>query len=285
MILKSLLGTGVQSMASNFNFTVVMAIYHKDDSYLLDKAIQSVFANTLLPNFFLLVVDGPIGSELECVLNKYRDNPFVQIIRIPTNVGLANALNVALRTVQTEYVVRADADDINLNNRFECLSETFELGYDLVGSDILEVTKDGKKIGLRKVPYTSEQINKFVTRRSPFNHMTVAFRTRAVIDAGGYPNIYLKEDYALWATLIANRCRVCNIPKILVHATTGIDMYRRRGGLKYAISEYHLQMHLVKVGMKSYPRAFFHGFLRASIFLAPNFFREWIYMKFLRNSL
>jgi hypothetical protein len=157
-------------------------------------------------------------------------------------------------------------------------------GFDVVGSAILEVDKNGKKIAIRRLPMDQISITSFARKRNPFNHMSVGFRTKTIVDAGYYPAIHLKEDYALWATLIANGAKFYNLDEILVNATTGRDFYRRRGGLKYALAEIDMQRHLMRVGLKSFTAAFFDGFLRAFIFLMPSAFRELIYLKLLRDS-
>ena len=114
--------------------------------------------------------------------------------------------------------------------------------------------------------------------------MSVGFRTKVIIDAGCYPEIHLKEDYALWATLLAKGIKVYNLDETLVDATTGKDMYRRRGGLKYALAEIDMQRHLVRVGLKSYFFAVIDGSLRALIFLMPSVIRKLIYLKLLRSG-
>jgi len=94
----------------------------------------------------------------------------------------------------------------------------------------------------------------------------------------------LKEDYALWAKLLAQNCKACNLSTILVDATAGREMFRRRGGVAYSIAEVDLQKHLIKCGLKSPASAFFDGILRSLIFLAPNFLREIFYLKLLRTK-
>lgn len=268
-----------------FDFTVLMAVYKKDNPRLFKEAIESVFKNSLLPEKFLIVADGPLSVDLEEILGHYADQPLLKVMRLPVNRGLANALNAGLEVIDTTYTVRADADDTNLENRFSTLAQAFQTGSDLIGSDIMEISPEGQRIGLRKVPSSEEEIKKFIKKRNPFNHMTVAFRTKIVQEVGGYPLIHLKEDYALWATLLSRGAKVKNIPEVLVHATTGLDMYRRRGGWKYAFAEFHMQKHLVNVGIKSHFRAWIDGLSRAAIFLAPNSIREWVYLNHLRHDL
>jgi glycosyltransferase involved in cell wall biosynthesis len=273
-------------MSINFapDFSVLLAVYEKDDPVLLINALKSVFLNTLQPYETLIVADGPLTDNLLSIINDLSLNNKVRLIQLPCNLGLAGALNAGLSEVKTKFTLRADADDINRPNRFELLVEKLREGFDLVGSAVREIDKAGAEVAYRSCPLTESGIRQFARKRNPFNHMTVGFRTAAVIEAGGYPSIYLKEDYALWATLLAEGCRVCNLEEVLVDATAGKEMFRRRGGLRYALAEINLQHHLVKCKLKSAAGAFIDGVLRSAIFLAPNAFREFFYINFLRSQ-
>lgn len=265
------------------DFCVLLAVYAKDSPELLKRALTTVAENSLAPAEILIVADGPLNARLDEVILSFSVTLPITIVRLPTNVGLARALNEALPLVKSTYVIRADADDFNDKNRFAAVIEKLAEGFDLVGSQVREVDLTGNEVALRLVPESEVEIRKFIKRRNPFNHMTVGFRTRAVLDVGGYPEIYLKEDYALWATLIARGVKACNLQTQLVTATAGREMFRRRGGLKSALAEMVLQQHLCACGLKSGIEAFVDGILRASIFLAPNFIREWFYLRFLRR--
>lgn len=56
---------------NSIRFSVNMCVYHGDSSMAFDKAIDSVVNQTRRPSELLVVVDGPIGDELEGVLNKW----------------------------------------------------------------------------------------------------------------------------------------------------------------------------------------------------------------------
>ncbi|MDH7942938.1 glycosyltransferase [Pseudohongiella sp. SYSU M77423] len=271
----------------NFEFSVLMSVYRNDNPQLLVKAVESCFLNTVTPLVLILVIDGPITDQLEQKISDLESKYPLSIVRLPENVGLAEALNVGLKHVKTEWVARADSDDINMPFRFETqlrvLSDN-DYNLDIIGSSIIEVDSNGSKVATRRPPYTHQEILNFSKQRNPFNHMTVMYRKSKVIACGGYPNIYLKEDYALWATMLVNNARAINIETPLVTATAGKDMYRRRGGIKYALAEVKLQKHLVNLGLKSMLSGVIDGFLRASVFLMPAKFRELIYLAFLRNS-
>jgi hypothetical protein len=267
----------------NSEFTVLMAVYKKDDPFLFRKALASIFSNNLQPEELVVVADGELTDILLSIISDFKKEHPLKLVSLPSNVGLSHALNAGLYTIKTEYTIRADADDFNYPDRFKVLADKLRQGYDLVGSAIREVDEAGVEVAFRSCPLTEDEIRQFVRRRNPFNHMTVGFRTAIVLEAGGYPSIHLKEDYALWATLLAKDCRVCNLNSVLVDATAGKEMFQRRGGLRYAMAEVELQRHLVRCGLKSLLNALIDGALRAMIFLAPNAVRELVYLKFLRT--
>jgi hypothetical protein len=63
--------------------------------------------------------------------------------------------------------------------------------------------------------------------------------------------------------------RVCNLDAVLVDATAGVEMFKRRGGLRYAMAEVDIQLHLVRSGFKWPISALIDGVLRSMIFLSP----------------
>jgi glycosyltransferase involved in cell wall biosynthesis len=267
-------------------FTVLMAVYGRDDPQLFERAVESVYQNTIVPDDFVLVVDGPTPPDLEHVIQRCTNEHGIRTFRLPQNVGLASALNHGLPLVRTAWVARADADDINLPDRFQRQGEAIRRmsdQVDLLGGAVVEVDKGNAPLATREVPLKHHEIVGRLGKRNPFNHMTVTYRTANVIEVGGYPDIHLKEDYALWASMIARGARCANLSAVLVRATTARDMYRRRGGLRYAKSEWDLQVHLFKLGHKGLFSAIFFGCVRASVSLLPAGFRGWIYERLLRK--
>ncbi len=85
--------------------------------------------------------------------------------------------------------------------------------------------------------------------------------------------------------MLAAGAKAANMSDILVRATTGKDMYRRRGGIRYALAEITLQKHLIKVGLKSKYMAILHGLGRSAVFVMPSSIRAWIYKKILRKNV
>lgn len=264
------------------DFCVLMSVYGKDDPSLLRRAIDSVYSNTVIPKQFILVVDGPIPTELEKIIIYSKKNYSICVHRLSKNLGLAVALNFGLQFIETQWIARADADDINSEIRFEKQLTAARAGFDIVGSAICEVDSSQQIISHKKMPTTLDEIKKYIKFRNPFNHMTVFLKKGLVSEMGGYPNISLKEDYALWAKLINCGASAVNLDESLVIASSGRAMYKRRGGLKSALSEIQLQKYLIDCGATNIFYAIFIGGLRITALLMPSAILGLIYRKFLR---
>ena len=267
------------------SFTVLMCTYCKDDPYLLRKSIESVFKNSIKPNYFILTIDGTIPKLNAKIIKKMSNKYPLELNILKKNIGLALALNSALCLVKTEWVARADSDDINLKDRFKKQLSFTDKKFDVIGSNILEIDKSGKLPKLTKnIPVTNQEIKKYLQLRNPINHMTVFYKTELIKSVGGYPNIYLREDYGLWVKLSKKGAIFHNIDEVLVHVNGGKNLYKRRGGLKNAIAELKLQLLLYKCKIKPLFLAFFHLILRGTFLLLPSKIVEKIYIEKFRNK-
>ena len=262
-----------------------MSVYSEEKPKNLNQCLQSLAQQTFKACEVILVEDGPVDSVLKEVIERHRNS--LRIISVPLvkNVGLAQALNEGLKHCRHEFIARMDADDVALADRFEKQINLIQQGYDLVGGAILEVDQQNQPIAIRKPPLTEDEIRMQLPKRNPFNHMTVAFRADFVRECCGYPDVYLKEDYALWATMISNGARVANTSEILVRATAGREMYQRRGGLRYVKSEVALQRHFLNCGVSTLAKALLYGPLRSVVFLIPSRLRGWVYETFFRKRV
>jgi hypothetical protein len=107
--------------------------------------------------------------------------------------------------------------------------------------------------------------------------MSVGFSKKKFIECGGYPNLYLREDYGLWAKMISRKAKVKNINKILVNATAGNEMIKRRSGFKYILAEFHLRKFLYKLDVNSYLLSWIICATRVILLSTPSILKRIIY--------
>lgn len=264
-------------------FSVLMPVYFKDDPVFFDKALHSVFTSqTVKPNEIVVVVDGPVGKDLELIIEKWKNSngEFFSICRLPSNVGLGKALQIGLSECRFDLVARMDSDDIARHDRFDVQLSCFTADPDLVvcGSNISEFVNDIESpTSERKLPESSIDIAKFALRRNPINHPSVMFKRSRVIEVGGYLDMPLFEDYYLWIRCIMAGFPLHNVQENLVFMRGGKAQLLRRSGLNYAKHEYIFLNSIRAIGFLTFSRFLTLVMLRCSIRLAPVFLVKKIY--------
>jgi glycosyltransferase involved in cell wall biosynthesis len=94
--------------------SVILPVH--DGAAFLAVALESVFAQTMR-DFELIVVDDGSTDATPEILGSVRD-PRLRVLRNETRRGIAPSLNRALDHCRGDFVARADADDVNLPERF-----------------------------------------------------------------------------------------------------------------------------------------------------------------------
>lgn len=224
-------------------FTVLLSLYSKERAEYLIACLDSIKNNTTPPDQVLIIYDGPIGKNLEEVVDMYRDCLSIDTVSLSQNIGLGKALNHGIDFCRNEIILRMDTDDVCVNDRFEKQINFLERNpaIALLGGAIDEY--DEKMIcpkGVRFSVSEHEQIRLYCKKRNPFNHMTIAFRKSVITKVGGYHHHYAIEDYNLWLRVISAGYETHNMEDILVHVRAGGNMLSRRRGIAYIKSEIQL---------------------------------------------
>ena len=276
----------IQQQANASEFSVLMSLYSRERPSSLKCALTSILGQTLPPCEVIFVIDGPIGVELESVVQSYLTLLPIEIVRLPHNVGLAAALNEGLKYCNHELVARFDTDDWCAPERFaaQCSWMNQHPQIDVLGTWIAEFDVDPQVTsGLRKVPLEHAQIVRFARFRNPMNHMTVMYRKSAVNLAGSYQELDLMEDYWLWVRMIRNGSKFANLEQVLVNARAGTELLQRRGGMRYVKSEIKAQRLFHKVKFVTFLQLVYNLVLRVLPRLVPRVVRGVIYRVALRS--
>lgn len=203
----------MKTTSSQRMISVIIPIYKPNEEYLRE-ALKSVINQDYASYEVLLIVDGDHKST-EKVLTELNDGRF-RILINENGKGLSYSLNRGFEESKGDYVLRMDADDICMPNRFRT-----EVNYLNEHADIDMVGSYAKTFGKYEKTYKSytsyKDINAELIFRNPIVHPTVMFR-KAAIDkftlryADGE-----SEDYRLWIEMAFKyRCRMEVIPEILL---------------------------------------------------------------------
>ena len=218
------------------HFSVLMSVYAKDRPAWVRQALDSVLTNTVKPTEVVIMVDGPVGTDLQAVLDESAKNPLVRVISHPVNIGRGAALAIAVPQCKNELIALMDADDVCRTDRFEKQLAAFVANPDLAvcGGQIQEVDSESfSPLSKRTVPLTHSGIKQYLKTRMPFNNPTVMFKKQAILDSGNFKPFGLVEDYYMWVRVAAKGYKMANLPDILVDMRINPALYGRRGGYNY----------------------------------------------------
>ena len=120
------------------NYSVLMSVYHKEKPEYLRQAIESIQAQTLSTNDFVLVCDGPLNEPLDSVIaaKQQEMGESLNVVRLAKNGGLGNALNEGIKHCKNELVARIGGF-MNENDRTtleQAIYEEMELTPEMIRS-------------------------------------------------------------------------------------------------------------------------------------------------------
>lgn len=192
---------------------VILPAYNCD-KYILDT-LHSIIDQTF-GNFKCYVVNDGSTDNTRAVIQSVKDDRIIYVEN-ETNLGLVATLNKAITISSSKYILRIDADDICMPNRFHeqvCFMENHpEIG--VCGSNL-------KTFGKNEIewnyPEHDDDIRAAVFFRTLMAHPTVIIR-RSIIEEnnakypGDFPHM---EDAALWFELI-DKTKFHNLQSHLVN--------------------------------------------------------------------
>jgi glycosyltransferase involved in cell wall biosynthesis len=261
-------------------FTLLLSVYDGDRPDFLQRAFRSaVDDQTVRPDQVVIVRDGPVREELAACLDGFQAGSPVPVTLVPLerNVGLGPALDSGLAASWHDVIARMDADDVAMPHRFE-VEIPLIAEADIVGAGLLEFVGDiDHVVGQRVPPTDPEQIRSYARMHDPFNHPTVVYRRAAVLAAGGYGDLPLMEDYALFARMLQNGARPVNVAEPLVYYRVGATSFKRRGGTDLLRSELRLQREFRRQGFTSSPEYVRNVLVRGGYRMIPWRFRRAVY--------
>lgn len=270
------------------DYSVLMSLYKKETPDFLTQAIDSMLAQTALPQEIVVVKDGPLTNELETVLNGYvKKHPTLfTIVTNEKNIGLGLALNEGLKVCRNELVARMDTDDISKPDRCVKQLSVFESDPDIsiCGAWAAEFENNTSNIiSIRKVPYAHDDIYKFSKRRSAFNHPAVMFRKSAVLGVGGYANLRRNQDVDLFGRMMFAGAKAKNIPESLLYYRVNEALTKRRKSWENSKSYINTIWNFKKIGFSSWSDYMIVAAAQTLMYLCPTKLQKWLYKTFLRN--
>lgn len=259
-------------MTVELKYSVLMSVYCRENPEYLKLAIDSMVNQTIKPDQFVLVEDGPLVERLDEVISLYESNSLFTIVKLKENMGLGKALDEGLKYCRNELVARMDSDDISLPDRCEKELALFleDPNLDIVSGTIAEFESDPSNIqSHRVVPAEDPEIRKQMRRRSAFNHPAVMFKKSAVLRCGGYGGSIRKEDHDLFSRMVNMGCHARNLQEDVLLYRTGKNAIRRRKSWKNVSSYLEIMWVTYKRGYCSLWDVIYVDAAQLFYFIAP----------------
>ena len=198
--------------------TVLMTVYDPP-LFMLDKAIESVCAQTLGEFEFLVLDDGSREEGTRARLDFWAaTDPRVRVFHEPHR-GVPGTSNRGLELSRGAFIARHDADDWSepdrLSRQAAFLQNHPEVS--LVGTDTESHSADGKPLWRLRLPHTSEELMRALWTGNPFVHGSTMFRRKLALGIGGYRVQFpCSSDYDfLWR--LSEVGEAVNLDEVLYH--------------------------------------------------------------------
>ena len=264
--------------ASFAECSVLMSLYIKEKPSYLAQCLESLARQSLPAAEIVLVEDGEITTALRAVIDSWTGKLPLRRVLLPTNVGLAAALNAGLAHCSHDLVARMDTDDVALPERLAVQLAFMQAHPEISVLGAWVAEKDAtmsRTVLVKKLPLAHAEIVSFTKRRNPISHPVCVFRKQAVLAVGGYPQVF-PEDYALWSLMIMRGFQFANLPQVLLDMRTGEDFIDRRG-FDFLRREVSLVRYELSIGFFSLTEALLFFAVRAAVRLPPPFVRKMLY--------
>lgn len=192
--------------------SILMAV-NNGEKYI-KQSIETILVQTLKDFELIIVNDGSTDHTLDVIKN-FKDSR-IKVVDLQQNVGLSGALNRGLNYVTSEFVARADADDLyhpeRLQKQYDFLTANSEISlvHSLVdyfpdsqrvaNSTRYRFFKEYFKPSLDTTTNTkdiSEKLYWFCC----IIHSVIMIRTKVLIENLYDEKLYIGEDYKLFYTL------------------------------------------------------------------------------------
>lgn len=169
----------------------------------------------------LVICDDGSSDGTPAILAEFASDKRVRVMRT-AGLGVAGALNALLRSTDSQFVARMDADDVCLPWRFHVQLRALR-DADVIFSTVIFVSEGGwPRRPDRPGRVSPEAVPLHLLMGNVLVHPTMIGRRSVIDDAEGYRETSA-EDYDLWL-------RLANSGRRLTRIATPTLLYRRHAG-------------------------------------------------------
>lgn len=224
------------------DLSVIMSVYHEKEEYL-KLSIESIINQTYDRFEFIIVLDAPENKLALSIIRHYESiDSRIKILINDSNLGLALSLNKAVGISKGRYLVRMDADDISMPDRFQkqikFMDENSEIS--VLGINKIEINQSGETISKgASLPNSPHKTAKILKYSNIIVHPGVFIRKSDFNQIGGYRNFPASQDLDLWLRFISEGYKITNLNDYLIkYRTSPYNMTIKRAYLQELVAKY-----------------------------------------------
>lgn len=197
--------------------SVLMSVYNESLDEI-KQSLDSILTQSYRDFELIIVLDQPNYVEGLDLLNQYaRKDSRIRVLVNEKNIGLAMSMNYAATYAKGKYLLRMDADDICMPNRFQLEYDAICDGkYDLICGNYDFIDEDGTILPQKAKIYTDSQLDSLLPYRNIIHHPTVIMTAEILNKVGGYRNYPCAQDYDLWLRMKCVGARMHMMPEKLI---------------------------------------------------------------------
>lgn len=203
-------------MKSLANTSVAVVIPAHDASVFIERAIESVWAQSRAVDEIVVVDDASEDQTSEIVRRLAARDPRIRLLVNSSNLGPGPSRNIAWDNVTAEFVAFLDADDTWETDKIRFQLEWFEKNpYELLCATSHRISGELPRI------QSSSEVSQFTLKDLLIKNR---FTTPSVMLRRGIPYRFderalLSEDYLLWMEIAAKQGHVSrlNRPLTILH--------------------------------------------------------------------
>lgn len=170
----------------------------------------------------LVIVDDCSTDRTHELLDQYRSDKRIRIIRLTQNVGGARARMRGIEASGSEFIAIQDADDVALPHRLSRQVAEFDADSELsvVGGQVMEFGSWGGPRSSYVWPTDSKEIRwRLQSGRSPVADCAAMIRRSSFQGVGGY-DLLLRRAYDLGLYLAMRDMKFSAVPENVLHYRT-----------------------------------------------------------------
>ncbi|MBP6034010.1 MAG: glycosyltransferase [Candidatus Moranbacteria bacterium] len=234
--------------------SVVMAVFNGQN--YLAEAIESVLGQTF-PDFeFFIVNDGSIDGTEDIIERYLEKDSRIRYLKNEINSGQSKSWNRAIESARGEFIIRMDADDVCVLDRFEKQYQYMisHPNVDVLGSRYYIFSND------KNQKIESPEFFDIKDGRPPVHHPTCCIRKNLFQRFGYYdPKYDGAEDAELWYRFYSKGVEFVNLDEYLlwyrVHGeNVSIKKIKKQIYLQFKINLLAVFKYEVRFSLKGYFR-------------------------------